>query len=438
MSSLTERLGTVPPERVVGRLTRIVGLEAEARGVRGALGDLVWIASARGPVPAEVVAVRENALLLAPFGELAGVAPGAEVEPMGRALSMPVGPGLIGRVLDAVGRPIDGGPPLLGEQVALDAAVPHPLSRQRITEPLPLGVRSVDTLLPCGRGQRVGIFAGSGVGKSTLLGMLARGTSADVVVVGLVGERGREVREFLEDDLGAARDKVTAVVATSDEPPMLRLRAAYTATRVAEYWRDQGKDVLLLVDSLTRFAMAAREIGLAAGEPPATRGYPPSVFAELPKLLERAGPGARGTITALYTVLVEGDDTVADPVADSARSILDGHIVLSRRLAAAGHYPTIDVLESASRLAGKVCPPDRLALAGTARRLLAAYAGAKELIEIGAYAAGADPDVDEALALRPALNAFLQQPVNEIADPEMSWHQLQAVLGTGNFGETAA
>jgi flagellum-specific ATP synthase len=429
VSAVSDRLMGVKPERVVGRLTRIVGLEAEARGVRGALGDLVWIASARGPVPAEVVAVRDDALLLAPFGELAGVAPGAEVEPMGRSLSMPVGPGLIGRVLDAIGRPIDGGPRIDGQRVALDASVPHPLSRQRITEPLPLGVRAVDTLLPCGRGQRVGIFAGSGVGKSTLLGMLARGTAADVVVVGLVGERGREVREFLEDDLGAAREKVTAVVATSDEPPMLRLRAAYTATRVAEYWRDQGADVLLLVDSLTRFAMAAREIGLAAGEPPATRGYPPSVFAELPKLLERAGPGATGTITALYTVLVEGDDTVADPVADSARSILDGHIVLSRRLASAGHYPTIDVLESASRLAGKVCPPDRLALAARARKLLAAYAGAKELIEIGAYAAGADPDVDEALVLRPALNAFLQQPVHEIADHEIAWEQLGAVLG---------
>jgi flagellum-specific ATP synthase len=424
-------LAGVEPERVVGKLSRIVGLEAEARGVRGAMGDLVWIASARGPVPAEVVAVREDALLLAPFGELAGVSPGAEVEPMGRSLSMIVGPGLRGRVLDALGRPIDGGPAITGERVALDAAVPHPLSRQRISQPLPLGVRAVDTLLPCGRGQRVGIFAGSGVGKSTLLGMLARGTAADVVVVGLVGERGREVREFLEDDLGAARENVTAIVATSDEPPMLRLRAAYTATRVAEYWRDQGADVLLLVDSLTRFAMAAREIGLGAGEPPATRGYPPSVFAELPKLLERAGPGETGTITALYTVLVEGDDTVADPVADAARGILDGHIILSRRLAAAGHYPTIDVLESASRLAGKVCPPEQLQLAGKARRLLSAYAGAKELIEIGAYAPGADPDVDEALVLRPALNRFLQQPVDEIADPQLSWQQLAGILSGG-------
>jgi flagellum-specific ATP synthase len=280
-----------------------------------------------------------------------------------------------------------------------------------------------------GRGQRVGVFAGSGVGKSTLLGMLARGTTADVVVVGLVGERGREVREFLEDDLGATgRERVTAVVATSDESPMLRLRAAYTATRVAEYWRDQGADVLLLVDSLTRFAMAAREIGLAAGEPPATRGYPPSVFAELPRLLERAGPGENGTITSIYTVLVEGDDTVADPVADAARGILDGHIILSRRLAAAGHYPTIDVLSSASRLASKVCPPDRLALAGKARKLLSAYDGARELIEIGAYAPGADPDVDEAIARRPAINALLQQSMHEVTDAELSWQQLAQVL----------
>src|SRR3712207_8429203 len=245
-------------------------------------------------------------------------------------------------------------------------------------------VRALDTMTPCGRGQRVGIFAGSGVGKSTLLGMMARGTQADVVVVGLVGERGREVREFLEDDLGhLGRERVITVVATSDEPPLPRLRAAYTATRIAEYFRDQGLDVLLLVDSLTRFAMARREIGLAAGEPPASRGYPPSVFAELPRLLERAGPGERGTITALYTVLVEGDD-MNDPVADHARSILDGHVVLSRRLAAAGHYPTIEVLESVSRLTGKICSKDQLAAAGRLRRLLAAHAEARDLIEIGA------------------------------------------------------
>jgi flagellum-specific ATP synthase len=341
---------------------------------------------------------------------------------------MRVGPDLAGRVLDALGRPIDGGPALTGELTGLDAPVPHPLKRQRISDPLPLGVRCLDTMTPCGRGQRVGIFAGSGVGKSTLLGMMARGTHADVIVVGLVGERGREVREFLEDDLGEkGRERVVCVVATSDEPPLMRLRAAYTATRIAEHYRDQGLDVLLLVDSLTRFAMARREIGLAAGEPPATRGYPPSVFAELPRLLERAGPGEVGTITALYTVLVEGDD-MNDPVADHARSILDGHIVLSRRLASAGHFPTVDVLESVSRLASKVTPQPRLQLAARLRRLLAAADEAKDLVEIGAYQPGSDPDVDEALGRRELISSFLRQPVDEIADSERSWEQLSQVL----------
>jgi flagellum-specific ATP synthase len=379
-------------------------------------------------VPAQVVAVREDALLLAPYGSLDGVAPGAAVEPAGRGLLMRVGDDLRGRVLDALGRPIDEGPALTGELTSLDAAVPHPLKRQRIAEPLPLGVRALDTMAPCGRGQRIGIFAGSGVGKSTLLGMLARGTKADVVVVAQVGERGREVRELLEDDLGQhGRENEVCVVATSDEPPLMRLRAAFTATRVAEHFRDQGLDVLLLVDSLTRFAMARREIGLAAGEPPATRGYPPSVFAELPKLLERAGPSETGTITALYTVLVEGDD-LQDPVADHARSILDGHVVLSRRLATAGHFPTIDVLESVSRLASKVTPAPRLAMAARLRRLMAAADQARDLVEIGAYQHGSDPEIDEALARKELISAFLRQPVDEVADSERSWELLSQVL----------
>ncbi|MBC7680017.1 MAG: FliI/YscN family ATPase [Pseudorhodobacter sp.] len=428
MSTVAEQLRPLSPLRVVGRITRVVGLEAECRGLRGALGDLVAITVGDRRVPAQVVAVREDALLLAPYGELDGVSPGAAVEPTGTGLRMRVGDDLAGRVLDALGRPLDDGPALTGELVGLDAPVPHPLKRQRITEPLPLGVRCLDTMTPCGRGQRVGIFAGSGVGKSTLLGMMARGTKADVIVVGLVGERGREVREFLEDDLGShGRDRVVTVVATSDEPPLMRLRAAYTATRIAEHYRDQGLDVLLLVDSLTRFAMARREIGLAAGEPPATRGYPPSVFAELPRLLERAGPGEVGTITALYTVLVEGDD-MNDPVADHARSILDGHIVLSRRLAAAGHFPTVDVLESVSRLASKVTPAPRLQLAGRLRRLMAAADAARELVEIGAYAHGSDADIDEALARRELISQFLRQPVDEVADSERSWEQLSQVL----------
>jgi flagellum-specific ATP synthase len=428
MSAVSELLRTVSPVRAQGHLSRVVGLEAECRGLRGALGDIVTITVAERRVPAQVVAVHEDALLLAPYGDLDGVAPGAVVEPSSRGLLMRVGDDLRGRVLDALGRPIDDGPQLTGELTALDSAVPHPLKRLRIQEPLPLGVRALDTMTPCGRGQRVGIFAGSGVGKSTLLGMMARGTTADVVVVGLVGERGREVREFLEDDLGSkGRENVVCVVATSDEPPLMRLRAAFTATRIAEHFRDQGLDVLLLVDSLTRFAMARREIGLAAGEPPATRGYPPSVFAELPRLLERAGPGETGTITALYTVLVEGDD-LQDPVADHARSILDGHVVLSRRLASAGHFPTVDVLQSVSRLASKVTPGPRLAMASRLRRLLAAGEEAKDLVEIGAYQHGSDPDVDEALARKELVSAFLRQPVDEVADPERSWELLSQVL----------
>jgi flagellum-specific ATP synthase len=427
VTGTAQLLAGVDPWRARGRISRVVGLEAECKGLRGALGDLVTVQVADRRIPAQVVAVRDDGLLLAPYGELDGVSPGAAVEPTGTGLRMRVGADLIGRVVDALGRPIDGGPPLTGEITGLDNSAPHPLKRQRISEPLPLGVRCLDTMTPCGRGQRIGIFAGSGVGKSTLLGMMARGTKADVVVVGLVGERGREVREFLEDDLGAGQEHVVCVVATSDEPPLMRLRAAYTATRIAEHFRDQGLDVLLLVDSLTRFAMARREIGLAAGEPPATRGYPPSVFAELPRLLERAGPGEVGTITAIYTVLVEGDD-MNDPVADNARGILDGHIVLSRKLAAAGHFPTVDVLDSVSRSASKVTPKPRLELAARLRRLLAAAAEAKDLVEIGAYVSGSDPLVDEALARKDLLNAFLRQPLDEVADAEHSWEQLSAVL----------
>lgn len=426
-SSVASLLAPISPARVSGILTRVIGLEAEARGIRASLGDLVWIDTNHDRVCAQVVAVREDALLLAPFGSLEGVSPGAKVEPAGGGLTMTIGDQMGGRVLDALGRPIDGLGPIRGTSVSLEQRAPHPLRRQRINEILPLGVRAVDTLLTCGRGQRVGIFAGSGVGKSTLLGMMARGTSADMIVVGLVGERGREVREFLEDDLGEfGRERVCAVVATSDESPLMRLRAAYTATRVAEHFRDQGMDVLLLVDSLTRFAMAQREIGLAAGEPPATRGFPPSVFAELPRLLERAGPGETGTITSLYTVLVEGDD-MNDPVADHARSILDGHIVLSRKLASAGHFPTIDVLHSVSRLTSKICTPQMREDATAVRRMLSAYDEARELIEIGAYVAGADPWVDRAIELREHTNLFLQQSLDVVASPDESFqvlHQL--------------
>ncbi|HVV35259.1 MAG TPA: FliI/YscN family ATPase [Acidimicrobiales bacterium] len=422
------RLNDVPRLSMAGQLVRVVGLEAEARGVRGAIGDQMWIGNANARVPAEVIAVKDDRLLLMPFGEMTGIGPGATVVNAGSKFKLRVGHGLVGRVVDALGRRIDGYEPVLGELVDFDSAVPNPMKRQRINQTLPLGVRSVDTLLTCGTGQRMGIFAGSGVGKSTLLGMMARGTQADVVVVGLVGERGREVREFLEDDLGPeGRARAVTVVATSDEPPLLRLRAAFTATRIAEWFRDQGLNVLLLVDSLTRFAMAQREVGLAAGEPPATRGYPPSVFATMPKLLERAGPGEIGTITALYTVLVEGDD-LNEPVTDHARSILDGHIVLSRKLAAAGQYPTVDVLESVSRLSGKLCSPERLAMGRRLRQLMIAWEEAKDLVEIGAYVPGTNPDVDTYIARRHLIEGFLKQDVHEIADSEASWNRLAEVV----------
>lgn len=425
---VASQLSTVSPVAVTGRITRILGLEAEAQGVHAAVGDLVHVEAPHGWVSAEVVAVGQRGVQLAPLESLAGVLPGAEVRASGAQLTITVGPQVLGRVLDALGRPMDGKGPLTGQRVEVTSEAPDALERQRISRPIPMGVRAIDTMLTCAAGQRVGLFAGSGVGKSTLLGMMARGTTADVVVIGLVGERGREVREFLEDELGdTARDKVVTVVATADAPPLLRMKAASTATRIAEYFRDQGKDVVLLIDSLTRFAMAAREIGLASGEPPATRGYPPSVFAALARLLERAGPSATGTITGLYTVLVEGDD-LNDPIADSSRSILDGHVVLSRRLAAAGHFPTIDVLSSVSRLASKVTTPEQRQLVSRFRGLLAALAEARDLIEIGAYAPGSNPDVDDALARKAQMDSFLRQDVYEVADSEVSWQQMATVL----------
>jgi flagellum-specific ATP synthase len=303
------------------------------------------------------------------------------------------------------------------------------LLRRRVSQALDTGVRALDTLVPLGSGQRVGIMAGSGVGKSTLLGMCVRGTAAPVRVVALVGERGREVREFVEDTLDeVARQRSVLVVATADDPPLLRLTAAFTATRIAEWFRDAGQDVLLVVDSVTRTALAQREVALAAGEPPATRGYPASVFAMLPRLLERSGPGEHASVTALYTVLIEGDD-LQDPIADTARGILDGHVVLDRRLATAGHFPSIDVLESVSRVERAVTGPHQQALAGTARRLLAAWRDVRELVEVGAYAAGSDPDVDAALRLRPALEDFLRQPPDEICPAAESWMRLSAALG---------
>jgi flagellum-specific ATP synthase len=416
------------PERL-GLLAELAGLHLLTRGVDAAVGDLVQVAGPDGDVAAEVVAATPDGTICLPLGATHGLRVGARVRPTGAPLTVGVGRELTGRVLDGLGRPIDAGPPLDHlPRVSVENRTPHPLNRARVDTQVGLGVRALDALVPCGRGQRVGIMAGSGVGKSTLLSMIARGTDAAVSVIALVGERGREVREFLENDLGPeglARSVV--VVATSDAPPVERMRAAFVATRIAEWFRDQGEHVLLMMDSLTRVAMAQREIGLSAGEPPATRGYPPSVFGLLPRLLERAGAGEQGTITGLYTVLVEGDD-LQDPIGDTARSILDGHVVLSRRLATGGHYPSIDVLESVSRVVNAVTTPTQREDALELRRLLAAHRDVKELVEIGAYVPGTAPDADRAIALMPQIEAFLRQAVEESDPAAETWRRLHELV----------
>jgi flagellum-specific ATP synthase len=402
--------------RPSGRVHSVVGMSVTVEGVQAAIGDAVTLARPGGELVAEVVAIDEDGLVCMPLGELAGVRSGAMVQLAPGRLSVPVGDALRGRTLDALGRPLDGGPSLAGlPRVPTGGTPPHPLRRALVDLQMPLGVRVIDTMLPCGRGQRLGIFAGSGVGKSNLLSMVARGTEADISVLALVGERGREVREMIENDLGpAGLGRSVVVVATSDEPALMRLQAAQTATRIAEWFRDRGRHVVLMMDSLTRFCMAQREVGLAAGEPPATRGYPPSVFALMPRLLERAGAGEVGSITGLYTVLVEGDD-MNDPVGDAARAILDGHIVLSRRLATSGHFPSIDVLESVSRVAPRIMTAEQIGQANELRRLMAAYRDAKDLIEIGAYVKGTNPTVDRAVHLRAAIDHFLRQDAATVA-----------------------
>lgn len=419
--------------RRTGRVSRVLGLNFECEGIDAAIGDAVRIDTTNGSVTGEVVALTGGSLVCMPFGDLRGVRAGDVVEPSGRPPAIPVGADLLGRVLDGLGRPLDGGPPLHDlPHVGVDADPPHPLDRQLVDRPVQLGVRVLDTLVPCGKGQRIGIMAGSGVGKSSLLSMIARGTSADVSVIGLIGERGREVREFIENDLGPeGLRRSVVVVATSDQPALVRLRAAFVATRIAEWFRDDGRDVVLMMDSLTRFCMAQREVGLSAGEPPATRGYPPSVFALLPKLLERAGAGERGSITGLYTVLVEGDD-MNEPIGDAARSILDGHVVLSRRLASAGHYPCVEVLDSLSRVAGAVTDRSQKAAATEFRRLLAAWRDVKDLVEIGAYVPGTNPVADRALERREVIDAFLRQPMDEPSDAAEAWAQLAAIVGQGS------
>ncbi len=428
-ADLLERALRAARPRRLGIVAELVGLHVLVTGLDAAVGEVVEVLGEGEPVFAEVAASGPNGLICLPMAATTGLRVGLQVRATGAPLMIPVGPELLGRVIDGLGRPIDGGPSLAHlPHVSVDNLAPAALSRARITQQVGLGVRALDGLVPCGRGQRVAIMAGSGVGKSTLLSMIARGTDASMSVIGLVGERGREVREFIENDLGpAGLARSVVVVATSDAPPVERLRAAFVATRVAEWFRDTGEDVVLMMDSLTRVAMAQREVGLSAGEPPATRGYPPSVFALLPRLLERAGNSDRGSITGIYTVLVEGDD-LQDPIGDTVRSILDGHVVLTRRLATAGHFPSIDVLESISRVANAVTTPQQRAAATTLRRLLAAHRDVKELVEIGAYAPGSDPDADAAIALANPINEFLRQDLDAPSGLAETWQRLEELV----------
>ncbi|MCK8043344.1 flagellar protein export ATPase FliI [Shewanella sp. 1CM18E] len=406
-----------------GQLVRVVGLTLEATGCRAAVGSLCAIETMAGNLIAEVIGFDDQLLYLMPIEELRGVLPGAKVTPLGEQSGLNVGLSLLGRVLDGSGQPIDGLGNLKTDQKASShVAAINPLARRAISEPLDVGVRAINAMLTVGKGQRMGLFAGSGVGKSVLLGMMTRGTNADIIVVGLVGERGREVKEFIEEILGPeGRARSVVVAAPADTSPLMRLRACETSTRIAEYFRDLGYNVLLLMDSLTRYAQAQREIALAVGEPPATKGYPPSVFAKLPKLVERAGNGGgtQGSITAFYTVLTEGDD-LQDPIADASRAILDGHIVLSRQLADSGHYPAIDIEASISRVAPMVISAEHLEAMRKVKQVYSLYQQNKDLISIGAYSQGSDPRIDNAIRLQPAMNAFLRQTMKDSVTFESS------------------
>ncbi len=420
------------PCQVFGKVSKVVGLIIEGRGIKAPLGAVCHLLpdqDGEAPIAAEVVGFRDNAVLFMPYGDMRGIRPGSPIMNSSAPPYFPVGPGCLGRAMDAFGIPLDAKGPILPDgHYPLYAPPPNPLARPRITEPLDVGVRAVNGLLTLGKGQRVGIMAGSGVGKSTLMGMMARYTKADVNVIALVGERGREVVEFMEKDLGPeGLARSVLVVATSDQSPLVRMRAAYAATAAAEYFRDQGKDVLFMMDSVTRFAMAAREVGLAVGEPPTSRGYTPSVFAHLPKLLERAGRSETGTITGVYTVLVDGDD-FNEPVADSVRSILDGHVVLTRELADQGHYPSIDVLKSISRLRADVTGK-QVQLAGREMlRNLSTFKRVEDMVNIGAYTQGSNPEIDHALQMIGPINQYLQQNVDEQCSLESSFEELSHFL----------
>ncbi|AXR05744.1 flagellar protein export ATPase FliI [Salinimonas sediminis] len=431
-SQLSEQVPN-PPIVAAGKLVRGIGLTLEAVGCQLPVGSQCMVQTIEGEIEAEVVGFGDDITYLMPTEAVRGIVPGSRVMPLNRQSGLPVGPGLLGRVLDGNGQPLDG----LGA-ISAHTRVPttrppmNPLIRMPIKQPMDVGVRSINALNTVGIGQRMGLFAGSGVGKSVLLGMMTRGSEADVVVVGLVGERGREVKEFIHDILTEEeRQRAVIVAAPADTSPLMRLKACETAVTVAEYFRDQGKNVLLLVDSLTRYAMAQREIALAVGEPPATKGYPPSVFARLPALVERAGNGAQGqgSITAFYTVLTEGDD-LQDPIADAARAILDGHVVLSRKLADSGHYPAIDIEASISRVMPMVVSEEHLLQARRIRQVYSTYKQNQDLIAIGAYARGSDPRIDLAIRAEPAINAFLQQGMKQVL-PFSECHEAMQALATG-------
>ena len=442
MARVVRALADAEPLPVSGKVTRVSGIIVEATLPEVAVGTACEIRIAgQKSLFAEVVGFSKNRALLMPYGDVAGVGEGCPVWARSHGSDVPVGDALLGRVVDSAIRPVDGGRPLaLTGRTPLHAVPPHAMSRRRISKPLVLGIRSLDACLTCGEGQRVGIMAGPGIGKSVLMGMLARGAQADVIVVGLVGERGREVREFVERDLGpTGLSRSVVIVATADEPPLVRVRAAFAATAVAESFRAQGKKVLLLIDSLSRVAMAQREIGLAAGEPPTSRGYPPSVFAALPRLVERAGNDAgAGSITAMYTLLAEGDD-MADPFVDAARAALDGHIVLSRKLANGGHFPAVDVLSSVSRVMSDVVSRDHRQLAMEAREVLSTYRDSADLVEVGAYVAGSNPRVDRALRSVHLINTLFRQSPDERHSLESTLAGLKLALeGSANKSANAA
>lgn len=433
IGKFTEAVQNCQSMKLIGKVTQVIGLVIESQGPTVSLGELCYIKSHFPdvlPIPAEVVGFREGYVMLMPVGEMQGIGPGCEVVSAQKTLNVKVGPELLGRVLDGLGNPMDDkGPLLCKTEYPLQADPPPPLTRPRIKDNLYVGVRAIDGLITMGEGQRIGIMAGSGVGKSTLLSMIARNTEADISVIALVGERGREVRDFIERDLGEeGMKRSVVVVATSDQPALVRIKGAMTATAIAEYFRDQGHKVVLMMDSVTRFAMAQREVGLTIGEPPATRGYTPSVFALLPRLLERAGTSEKGSITGIYTVLVDGDD-MNEPIADAVRSILDGHIVLSRKIAAQNHFPAIDIMPSVSRVMNEVVSPEHLKAAQQMRQLMAVYRDAEDLIHIGAYVKGSSAKIDEAVQKIDAINTFLCQGIFEVDSYADTEKKLIAISG---------